>query len=100
MFSKLGLIFDERELAEYKGEWPKYFHAALWADRITVRRTTGFSPYYLMFGTQCLVPVEFDAESWHAIDWKYPMTCEELIAARTKQLARKEENLEIARKKF
>ena len=27
--------------------WPKYLHSVLWADRISVRRTTGYHPPFL-----------------------------------------------------
>ena len=38
-------------------KWPSLLQAALFADRITVRRATGFSPYYLLHGVPpyCLV---------------------------------------------
>jgi len=39
------LNFDKDE---EKTKWPLYFHAALWADRVSVRRQLGFSPYYLL----------------------------------------------------
>jgi hypothetical protein len=78
----------------------KIFYASLWADRITVKRTTGFSSYQLMFGMQCIVPVELDAVSWHVANWRYPMTTTELLAARTRQLARRDDDLEYAAKSF
>lgn len=49
-------------------EWPLYFDAALYADRTTVKRTTGYMPYYLLYGQNplsrllesrsCLGPLE------------------------------------------
>ena len=40
------------------GDWPKYFHATLWADRITTKRTTGFLPYFLLYGVHALFPFD------------------------------------------
>src|SRR5260370_19263284 len=31
-------------------QWPGLLGYALWADRITVKRNTGYSPYYLLYG--------------------------------------------------
>jgi hypothetical protein len=95
-FDKLAKVWDYQSVLELKDLWPRYFLASLWADRITVRKTTGYSPYYLMYGTKCVIPVELEAESWDVVTWKYPMTTMELIAARTKQLARRDVDLKEA----
>jgi hypothetical protein len=90
-------VWDEVDTAELKLDWPKYFYAALWADRMTVKKTTGYSPYQLMYGSQSVIPVELDTESWYVSNWKYPMTEKELLAARIKQLAKRELDQETAR---
>ena len=38
--------------------WPTLLPAAFFADRITIRRATGFSPYYLLHGVHPLLPCD------------------------------------------
>ena len=72
----------------------------MWADRITVRRSTGVSPYRLAFGQECLLPVDLAEETWGVLDWKAVERAEngraELLALRARQLERREEDLETA----
>ena len=46
------------------GNWPPHLAAVSWADRITVRKSTGMTPYQVVFGQECLLPVEIAMESW------------------------------------
>ena len=39
------------------GNWPVHLAAVSWADRITVRKSTGLTPYRVVFGQECLLPV-------------------------------------------
>ena len=43
--------------------WPKHLSLALWADRISIRRSTGYSAFELLYGRECLLPVELIIES-------------------------------------
>ena len=52
------------------GSWIQYLLAAMWADRITVRRSIGRTPYFLAFGQECLLPVDIIEDTWALIDWK------------------------------
>jgi len=68
----------------------------LWADRITTRASTGFTPYRLVFGQDCIVPIELTAASWATVNWNRIKTRAELLAARARQLERKEEDVREA----
>src|SRR6202165_2412562 len=70
-----------------KHHWCQYFHAALWADRVTTKRTTGFSPYFLLYGRPHLFPFNITDKSWYMLDWHKIQTTEDLLTIRTKQLA-------------
>jgi hypothetical protein len=67
--------------------WPQYFYAALWADQVTTRRATGFSPYYLLYGKPHFFPFHIDDRSWYILDWHKVRTTKELLLMRTKQFA-------------
>ena len=50
-------------LAKLGGQWHLLLSFVVWADRITTRRSTGFPPYQLLFGQECVLPVELSAIS-------------------------------------
>lgn len=78
------------------GKWVRHLPAVLWADRITTRRSTGFTPFHLVFGQECVLPIELEEGTWATIQWKKVATSEELLAVRTRQLERRPGDLEEA----
>jgi hypothetical protein len=86
--------------------WPLLLNQALWADRITAKRTTGCSPYFLLYGQAPTLSWDITDRSWHALEWHKVNTTQELLTLRIKQLSRRDEfigetsvKLETARKK-
>jgi hypothetical protein len=69
-----------------KKRWARYFYAALWADRVTVKRTTGFSPYFLTYGKPHIFPFHISDPSWYELDWGRIESTVDLLALRAKQL--------------
>jgi hypothetical protein len=72
-------------LAKYSrepGDWVKHLSLALWADR----RSTGYSAFELVYGRECLSPVELSVASWSLIDWDSVKTRMDLILVRMQQL--------------
>ena len=67
------------------GNWMQFLPLALWADRISVRRPTGYSAFEMVYGRDCLLPVEFSIASWSTVDWDISDR-EDLILARMQQL--------------
>jgi len=67
-------------------EWRQYLPLALWADRVSVRRSTGYSAFELVYGRDCLLPVQISIESWCMVDWEKVESREDLLTARMKQL--------------
>jgi hypothetical protein len=65
--------------AEHKKDWTRYLPLALWADRITVRRSTGYSAFELVYGRECLMPIQLAINSWNVIDWNSIQNREDLI---------------------
>jgi len=83
-------------LAKLGPKWVKNLLLVLWADRITTRASTGFTPYRLVFGQDCVLPMELTAVSWATVNWNRIKTRAELLAARARQLERKEEDVRKA----
>ena len=73
-----------------KGDWVRFLPLALWADRVTVRASTGYSAFRLMYGQDGLLPVDFTVISWNLLNWDDVRTREDLLAARMRQLNERE----------
>jgi hypothetical protein len=71
--------------------WHKFWRYAVWADNITVRTSTGYSPFELWYGRASVLPIEYDAETWGMIEWVFPMSRGDLLAARIEQIIRADE---------
>ena len=83
-------------LAKLGPKWVKNLPLVLWADRITTRTSMGFTPYRLVFGQDCILPIELTAASWATVNWNRIKTRAELLVVRARQLARKEEDVREA----
>jgi hypothetical protein len=79
-------------------KWPSLLPAALYADRITVRRATGFSPYYLLHGVHPLLPCDLAEATFMVPKFKDRMTDIDLLIARIRQIAKMPDDLARARK--
>ena len=78
-------------------QWPLVVPAAVYADRITTRRATGFSPYFLLHGVHPLMPGDLADATFMVTQYKPGMTTAELIEARTRQLLKLPEDVIKAR---
>ena len=78
-------------------QWPLMVDAACHADRITVRRSTGYSPYFLLHGAHPLLPGDLADATFMVSKFRPGMSTAELIEARTQQLLRLPEDLARAR---
>ena len=72
----------------------------MWADRITVRRSTGKTPYRVAFGQDCLLPIDVEEGTGAVMDRKSIETSEnttaELLAVRARKLEHRAGDLEEA----
>jgi hypothetical protein len=82
------------------GKWREYLPLVLFPDRISTKRTTGFTPYGIIFGQLPVLPVGLEMDTYLGVDWLAISTTEELLEARTNQLERKDEIIEEAHQKL
>ena len=78
-------------------QWPLMVAAACYADRITIRRATGFSPFYLLHGVHPMMPCDLTDATFLVSEFKPGMTDTELLSARTRQLLRMPQDIIKAR---
>ncbi|KAJ1304036.1 hypothetical protein OPQ81_008444 [Rhizoctonia solani] len=77
-------------------DWPDLFHAALWAKRVTVRKATRYSPFYLAHGSHPLLPFDL-TETTFLFGSPEPMSTRQLVARCTRMLAKLDSAIEEAK---
>ncbi len=70
--------------------------AVLWADRSTVRTSTGLIPYYINFGEEPDLLIELEIPTWRILPWSKDHSTADLLTMRTRQLHRRNKDLEKA----
>jgi len=77
-------------------KWRTHLPAVLLADRISTKRSTGYSPYEILFGHKAVLPVDVEEVTYLAVDWWRVKKPAELLEARTQQLMRRDEMMKKA----
>jgi transposase InsO family protein len=76
--------------------WPKKLAAALLADRVTVSRTTGFSPFQLLHGVDPVLPFDLAEATFMVGGFRSGMTTTELLTLRIRQLSKHDRDIKRA----
>jgi len=50
------------------------------------RRSTGYSAFQLLYGRECILPIEFSSLLWSMVDWSNFQTKEDLLVVRMQRL--------------
>jgi hypothetical protein len=72
----------------------------LFANHISTKQTTGYSPYELFFGKQAVLPIDLEMKSDLVIDWEEVEDTADLLVAQLQQLERSEETQGVAYQKM
>lgn len=73
--------------------WVEHLHAVLWADRTTVRRSTGRTPYEVEYAARPILPVELNVPTWAVMNWDEVKDTSDLLAVRARVLERRDEDI-------
>ncbi|KAF8576898.1 hypothetical protein K439DRAFT_1536035 [Ramaria rubella] len=79
-----------------KGEmscWPTVAPFAFWADRVTVRKATGYSLFYMVHGIEPILPFNITEATFLIPKLERPLNDEELIVIRAWQLEKRDGDL-------
>ena len=69
-------------------KWYWFFYQVLWADRITVRKRFGCSPFFMVTGAHPILPLDVQEATWLVKLPDRMLTTEELIGYRARALAK------------
>ena len=69
-----------------ESHWPKVAPFAFWADRATVRKSTGHSPFFMAHGIEPILPFNLIQATFLVPDLTEPLLAKDLLAIRTCQL--------------
>ena len=73
--------------------WPTVAPFVFWADRATTRKATGFSPFYMAHGVEPILPFDITLATFLVPNLVKPLTTDELIATRARQLEKRQDDL-------
>ena len=79
-------------------DWPNQVPIALFADRVTVSRVTGFSAYYLLHGIHPVLPIDLADATFLVEGFRTGMSSVDLLTLRMRQLERRQEDIDAAAK--
>ncbi|KIJ43124.1 hypothetical protein M422DRAFT_138632, partial [Sphaerobolus stellatus SS14] len=74
--------------------WPQVTPYTFWADRVTVRRNLGYSPFYMAHGVHPVLPFDVVEATFLVPRIDTPLSTIDLIALRARQLEKRIEDLE------
>ena len=82
-----------------ESKWLDVAPAVFWAERVTIQKSTGYSPYYLAHGVEPLLPFDLAEATYLARDLDRVLSTEGLIALQAKMLMKRPQDLARVREK-
>lgn len=75
--------------------WPRVTHAIFWAERATITKSTGMSPFYAAHGVEPLLPFDLAEATYLAPRLDAQVPTSELLAVRARQLLKRDDDLAL-----
>ena len=79
--------------------WPATLPAVAWAERTTILKSVGISPFEIATGVEPVFPFDLAEATWLRPP-RQPMNTSELIATRARQLQKRDADLELLRRRI
>jgi hypothetical protein len=80
--------------------WNQVVHSVFWAERVTIQKVMGLSPYFMMHGVEPIFPFDLaEATFLTPLERRGALTTTKLIAWRMRQLQKHTEDLEAIRER-
>jgi hypothetical protein len=77
--------------------WPAVAPHVFWADRATICKSTGYSPFYMAHGIEPLLSFDITLATFLIPDLVKPLSTADLLAIRARQLEKREDDLDNIR---
>ena len=74
-------------------KWLLMAPPVFWADRVTIHRSTGYSPFIIAHGVEVVLPLDIVEATYLLPPREVPMSTESLIARHAQQLLKCPEDL-------
>ncbi len=75
-------------------KWSDLLTLILWADQTTIKRSTGWTPYEILYEYACILTIEARISTWSTLAWKKVRMCSDLLMIWAEQLLCHDMNLE------
>ena len=79
-------------LSKLGAKWDENLAAVLFADRTTVHGPTGYTPFYMVYGREPILPVESKFPTWRTLFTEEITNRAKLIELRARQFQMREED--------
>jgi hypothetical protein len=76
-----------------ENRWAMAAPSVFWAERISIQKSTGYSPYYIAHGVEPLLPFDLAEATYLAPPITKPLSTTDLIASRAIQLQKRPQDL-------
>lgn len=80
-----------------ESKWPEVAASVFWAERVTIQKSIGYSPYYMAHGVEPLLPFDLAEATYLAPAFNRILSTEDLIAERAKMLMKRPADLQRVR---
>ncbi|KAH8743459.1 hypothetical protein F5883DRAFT_368101, partial [Diaporthe sp. PMI_573] len=84
------------KLSDQGYDWVRYLKVVLFADRTSVRRSHGCTPFYLIYGWEPIIPIETEIPTWRILAWDPNHTPEQALQFRFDMIANKATDVDKA----
>ena len=78
-------------------KWPTVAPLVFWADRATIRKSTGYSPFHMAHGVEPILPFDITLATFLVPELTKPLSTADLIATRARQLEKRDADLAAIR---
>jgi hypothetical protein len=65
--------------AEGLSKWSDLLTLILWANQTTIKRSTDWTPYEILYEYACILTIEARISTWSTLIWKKVRTCSDLL---------------------
>jgi hypothetical protein len=82
-----------------KKPWVDLLPYILFTNRVTIYKPTGFTPFYIVYSREAVLPIETRFPTWRILEWDEVCNRETLLEIYIKQIQIRDKDIKEARMK-